>query len=131
MIDKDTIRELTAEAIAQLGKGATEEQVQAVVLNAIHKLESGSGDTSRVIMTAYGKNAPGIVARITHILARNGCDVLDLTQKLLQEFFTIMVLVDVANATAPLSAIQSELRSLGDSGVQVFLHSTDSFAPIE
>ncbi len=48
------------------------------------------------------------------MLAKNGCDILDLTQKLMQEFFTIMLLVDISESQVPFEHIKNELIQKGE-----------------
>lgn len=71
-------------------------------------------DSGRIMLTAYGYNSPGILAAITEILSKHQCDILDMTQKLLQEFFTLMMLVDITNSPSDFSTIQSELNALNE-----------------
>ncbi|MEJ2545252.1 MAG: ACT domain-containing protein, partial [Calditrichaceae bacterium] len=113
-LDEKDIRQLTEETVKQLGDSASPELVESIVKEAINrfnsKTNSSSVDTSplkravlqqsrnRIIVTAFGKNRVGILAGLTGILAKHKCDILDLTQKLLQEFFTIMILVDINNS---------------------------------
>jgi glycine cleavage system transcriptional repressor len=47
---------------------------------------------SRYIMTAFGKDRPGIVADVTRILYENGCNLEDTTMSILDDEFTINLL---------------------------------------
>lgn len=119
MITEDFIRKLTEEAVAQLGTKATPANIQAVVDRAVQNLDRTRGtvvssNSGRIMLTAYGYNSPGVLAAITKILADHNCDVLDMTQKLLQEFFTLMMLVDITNSPADFSKIQNDLGALSE-----------------
>jgi len=120
MVSEDVIRKLTLEAIEQLGPQATTTNVQRVVQTAVNRLESSpaqrppSQDSGRIIITAYGYNAPGIIAAITEVLARHQCDILDMTQKLLQEFFTLIMIVDITKSPTQYASIGEELSTLGE-----------------
>jgi len=46
----------------------------------------------RYIMTAFGKDRPGIVADVTRILYENGCNLEDTTMSMLDDEFTINLL---------------------------------------
>ena len=46
----------------------------------------------KFIMTAFGKDRPGIVADVTQIIYENGCNLEDSTMTLLEDEFTIMLL---------------------------------------
>jgi len=47
---------------------------------------------NRFIMTAFGKDRPGIVADVTKILYENGCNLEDNTMTLLADEFTLVLL---------------------------------------
>ena len=106
-LDEKDIRQLTEETVKQLGSSATPELVESVVKEAINRIKSGNNQPAidpsplkkavsqqsgnRIIITAFGKNRVGILAGLTGILAKHKCDILDLTQKLLQEFFFLKI----------------------------------------
>lgn len=52
---------------------------------------------SRYIMTAFGKDRPGIVADVTRILYENGCNLEDTTMSMLDDEFTINLLFSSAS----------------------------------
>lgn len=47
---------------------------------------------SRFIMTAFGKDRPGIVADVTQVLYENGCNLEDTTMTMLSDEFTLNLL---------------------------------------
>jgi len=68
----------------------------------------------------------GILAGMTGCLAETKCDIVDLSQKILQEFFTIMLLVDAMLRTAKPVHYWSEAHQWGPdwpfgSGTNVFV----------
>ncbi len=52
---------------------------------------------SRYIMTAFGKDRPGIVADVTQVLYENGCNLEDTTMSMLSDEFTINLLFSSNN----------------------------------
>jgi glycine cleavage system transcriptional repressor len=50
------------------------------------------GMQNRYIMTAFGKDRPGIVADVTQVLYENGCNLEDTTMSMLSDEFTINLL---------------------------------------
>ena len=69
---------------------------------------------SRAIISVVGKDTVGIIAKVCTYLANNRVNVLDISQTILQEFFTMMMIADVEDAPKPFSQIASELSQLGD-----------------
>ena len=53
----------------------------------------------RAIVTVIGKDHVGIIADVTALLAQYGVNVLDISQTVLQEYFTMIMLVDAAQCT--------------------------------
>lgn len=125
-LSEQDIRRLAEEAIRQLGRSAAPEMIEEVVKQAMNRLDSKSqpGQTEksepartsrdRIIITAFGKNKPGILAGLTGVLAACNCDILDLSQKILQDFFTIMLLVDIAGSTADFESVKNDVVNRGE-----------------
>lgn len=49
----------------------------------------------RAVVSVIGKDQVGIIAKVTNVLANNKVNILDISQTILQDFFTMMMLVDV------------------------------------
>lgn len=52
-------------------------------------------EKKRAVVSVIGKDQVGIIAKVTTVLADNNVNVLDISQTILQDFFTMMMLVDV------------------------------------
>ncbi len=129
-LKEEEIRKIAEEALRQLGHSATPENVEKVVQAAASKIsgtqtaavkewkeiqaaqKAPKGD--RIIITAFGENRTGILAGLTGALAQYNCDILDLTQKLMQEFFTVMFLVDISDATTDFESLKEALIKKGE-----------------
>ena len=129
-LTEDEIRKIAEQVVQQLGSHATQANVERVVYETIERIEQQQPQNSpynisnrvseistskdRVIVTAFGKNKIGILGGITSTLARTNCDVIDLSQKILKEFFTIMLLVDISNANLDFEGVKQELINTGE-----------------
>lgn len=60
-----------------------------------------------------GKDTVGILARVCTYLAENGANILDISQTVVQGFFNMMMIVDVAEAGKPFAEVASGLAGLG------------------
>ncbi|MBM4764403.1 ACT domain-containing protein [Bacillus sp. B15-48] len=67
----------------------------------------------RAVVSVIGKDQVGIIAKVTTILADEKVNVLDISQTILQDFFTMMMIVDVTNYEN-LEDLQLKLTELGD-----------------
>ena len=69
----------------------------------------------RAIVTVIGKDHVGIIADVTALLAQYGVNVLDISQTVLQEYFTMIMLVDASQCTVPFADLA---RALDEAGAQ-------------
>ncbi len=65
----------------------------------------------RYIMTAFGKDRPGIVADVTEVLYENGCNLEDTSMSMLSDEFTISLLFSSSNDGIE-SILEKECTSL-------------------
>jgi ACT domain-containing protein len=76
-----------------------------------------SRERSRAVITATGRNRKGIVARLSAIIAEQGGDILDIAQTLVGDYFTMLVIVDIAGLNSSFAdfkvAIQQTAEQLG------------------
>lgn len=50
----------------------------------------------RAIVTVIGKDRVGIIAEVSSLLAAHGVNILDISQTVLRDYFTMIMLVDVS-----------------------------------
>ena len=53
---------------------------------------------TKTIVTVIGEDKVGIIARVSTLLAQHQVNILDINQTVMQEFFTMVMMMDVANA---------------------------------
>ena len=69
---------------------------------------------SKTIITVVGKDAVGIIAKVCTYLAENKANILDISQTIVQEYFNMMMIADMKNATKSFSEISDQLDALGE-----------------
>lgn len=67
----------------------------------------------RAIITVIGKDRVGIIASVTRLLADQNVNVLDITQTILSDFFTMIMLVDAGNCKLPFAELAALLTKEG------------------
>lgn len=83
---------------------------------------------NKAIITVVGKDAKGIIARVCTYLAENNVNILDITQTIVDGFFNMMMIADIADVQKPFENLTTELAELGDKiGVQVKCQREDIF----
>lgn len=68
----------------------------------------------KVIITVVGKDTVGIIAKVCTYLANNRINVLDISQTIVQEFFNMMMIADIANSNKPFDECARELAQIGE-----------------
>jgi len=148
-IDKDTIitpaaRELADRLNVEIKeKVAIQESVQEKVhdphilaAKALQVLESEEVkgcqqcyvEKPKVVITALGKDKVGIMAKITSVLARYQVSIVDISQKILRGFFTMMMIVDVENCTVSFEELTQKLVEAGkEIGIVIHTQHEDIF----
>ena len=71
-------------------------------------------DQQRIVITVVGKDTVGIIARVCTYLAESNINILDLNQSILQGFFNMVLIADIAASTLPFDRVQDELKELGE-----------------
>lgn len=69
---------------------------------------------NKVIITVVGKDTVGIIAKVCTYLSEGSVNVLDISQTIVLGYFNMMMIVDMANATASFAEISDQLDALGE-----------------
>lgn len=79
-----------------------------------------SETSNRTIITVLGKDSVGIIAKVCTYLASNKINILDISQTIVQGYFNMMMIVDLADATKPFADCSDELAQIGEEiGVKI------------
>ena len=67
----------------------------------------------KAIVTVIGKDRVGITATVCALLAQHNINILDISQTVLQDYFTMVMLVDTAACTASIGEMADLLEQAG------------------
>lgn len=82
----------------------------------------------RAIITVIGKDKIGITAGVSAVLADNKINILDISQTVMQEYFTMMMLVDLSNMEINLTELKDLLTEKSQElGVSIKAQHEDIF----
>ena len=70
---------------------------------------------TRAIVTVIGEDQVGIIAGVATILADSGANILDISQSIMQEFFVMTMMVDLAGAKVSFDELKAALNAKGAS----------------
>lgn len=75
---------------------------------------------NRTIVTVVGHDTVGIIAAVCTYLAEKNVNILDISQTIVQEYFNMMMIVDIKNCTVAFDELRESLDLIGkDKGVQI------------
>ncbi len=135
-LSEEEIRKITLTAINELGDTASPSAVKKVVEDTVKKIESSdvkvdkpeNSSGGRVIITAFGLNQPGVVAAITNTLGECNCDIQDMTQKLMSDFFTIIMVVDISECSLDFNGLQKKIQEVAEKmNFKIYIQHEDIF----
>ncbi len=128
------IRRLVNRIADALGPDADPARVEAVAAVVFEAIEADAPPATakkpgeRVIVTAYGLDKPGILAGITNTVSGAGCNILDVSQKILQEYFTLIMIADISALHGSVRDLQQQLTEVADRlDVRVMVQREDLF----
>lgn len=69
----------------------------------------------RAVVTVTGKDKKGIIAKVSAFLSEKGVNIEDISQTILQEYFAMIMLVDIGGSNTDLAELAHECEELGKS----------------
>lgn len=82
----------------------------------------------RAVITVLGKDRIGIISSISAVLAEHKINILDISQTILQDFFTMIMIVDLKECDVKLENIQDRLNDIGsEMGMSIRIQHEDIF----
>lgn len=82
----------------------------------------------RAIITVIGKDKVGIVAGITTELTKHNMNIIDINQTIMEEFFTMVLMVDLSKVSESFDEIKRALALVGKNlGVDVKIQREEIF----
>lgn len=71
-------------------------------------------ETEKIIITVLGHDQVGIIAKVSAILAQNSINILDISQTILQGFFTMIMVADIADSQLDVGELKRLLQEQGE-----------------
>lgn len=82
----------------------------------------------KCILTVIGKDKPGIIAKVSTLLANEKVNIEDISQTIIQSTFTMIMLVNISNSSKSMQQLTNDLKALGEEiGVSIHLQHEDVF----
>lgn len=82
----------------------------------------------KAVITVVGKDRVGIIAGVSNMLAEKNVNILDISQTILRDFFTMIMLVEMPAENPSIPALAASLNELGATlGVEVRVQHEEIF----
>ncbi len=82
----------------------------------------------KAVVTVTGKDKPGIIAGVCTEFAKDNVNILDISQTVMQDFFTMSMLVDLTKCSVSFAELSDGLKVKGEEmGVSIRIQREDIF----
>ncbi len=83
----------------------------------------------RAVITVVGKDRTGIIAGVSGYLSERKINILDISQTIMQDIFTMIMLVDTNASDIKANELSEDLKALGKNlGVEIKVQHEDLFS---
>ena len=80
------------------------------------------------VISVVGMDKVGIIFQVCKYLAGNQINILDIAQTIVQDWFNMIMIVNIENSNKDFATIASELKQIGDEiGVNITLQQEEIF----
>ncbi|NLH15150.1 MAG: ACT domain-containing protein [Phycisphaerae bacterium] len=77
-------------------------------------------DSPLCILTVIGKDCVGIIAKVSSVMAKANINIIDVSQKIMDQYFVMTMGCDISKTTASMKEIQAKLDRLATAlGLQI------------
>ena len=81
-----------------------------------------------VVITVVGRDTIGIIARVSQVLYDCHVNIKDISQTIMEDIFTMIMLVDMSKSTLDIKELSDRMDELGkEIGLSILLQRSDLF----
>ena len=82
----------------------------------------------KAVVTVIGRDTVGILAKVASVCAAHNANILDVTQSVLSEMFTMIMILDITGLSGSFADLQNALDKLGgEIGMKILTMHEDIF----
>ncbi len=90
--------------------------------------EADESSASRLVVSVFGVDRPGIVARVAQLLADADCSIVDINQTVVQGKFAMVMIADMSRAKESAAELKARFRNEGENlGIYIYVQREDLF----
>ena len=68
----------------------------------------------KAVITVVGRDAKGIIAKVSAKCAEAGANILDISQSVLKEYFAMIMVIEIVDLNRSFTDFANELKALGE-----------------
>ncbi len=68
----------------------------------------------KAVISVIGTDTVGIMAKVSQVCFENNCNIVDVTQKVMNEYFTMIMIVEIDNCNVPFAELSDKLAKVGE-----------------
>lgn len=130
--DERTVEELVTEIYRavepSLNSNVARSPASTSVGGSFSAASTSEGSASRIIISVFGVDHPGIVAGVAEILSESQCSIIDINQTVVQGKFAMVIIADALRSQSSIADLKDRLRSEGEKlGVHIYAQREDLF----
>ena len=85
-------------------------------------------EEKRAIITVIGKDKVGIVANVTNFLAKSEINIEEISQTILRDIFTMVILADLKKSQLTITELSRKLKKIGEkTGTEIHIQDEKIF----
>lgn len=132
-VDENTVERLVTEIYRAVEpsvakNGARQPPTATSAPGSFGEASTQEGSSSRIIISVFGVDHPGIVAGVAEILSEAQCSIIDINQTVVQRKFAMVIIADASRAQSSVAELKDRLRSEGEKlGVHIYAQREDLF----
>ena len=97
-------------------------------VSSVSAAADSEGSATRLIISVFGVDHPGIVAGVAEILSESQCSIIDINQTVVRRKFAMVIIADAARSQTSITDLKNRLRSEGEKlGVHIYAQREDLF----
>ena len=82
----------------------------------------------KTVISVIGKDAVGIIAKVSAVCAECNANIVDITQSVLQDMFVMVMLTEISELNGPFNDFSEKMKALGtDRGLDIRVMHEDIF----
>lgn len=82
----------------------------------------------RAVVTVTGKDNKGIIAKVSAFLSEKGVNIEDISQTIMEEYFAMIMIVDLSETKEELAVLAKECFEMGKKiGMAIYMQHEDIF----